>query len=127
MSKDLKYTSWSFVFFAKLILTKWWRLLRVICQLDVKHSWPRMLPRVVITDIFWWKSAPRRPFRPSVRPPAFAFTPRKQIYPRTSFYCPRTHHCIHGKNRVRTDARVRPHGHKIAKAHPRGRPPASTR
>jgi hypothetical protein len=39
MSRNLKYTMWSFVFIAKFVLTKRGRLLRVICQLDVMHNW----------------------------------------------------------------------------------------
>jgi hypothetical protein len=43
MSKDLKYTIWSSVFFVKFVLTDRGRLLRVICQLDVVHNWRRKL------------------------------------------------------------------------------------
>jgi hypothetical protein len=43
MSKDLKYTTWSSIFFAKFVLIGRGRLLRVICQLDVVHNWPKKL------------------------------------------------------------------------------------
>ena len=81
---------------------------------------------------FWMKISVRTSFSSirlrtsSVRPSATAFTPRTRIYSRISFYSPWTHHYVHTKNRVCTNAHQHPRRHNSVRTdvlvRPRKRP-----